>query len=264
MNLIYNNKTSDDYGLIVCYFETIDRIESGLTRTVEFGTSNNYRYIPSSSSVSYEGQINFKINFIKKDSSTFTMSEIRTYNNWLMGSSIPKELKCDYDDKQLLYNGIFTNVEYIITSGIIGLEYTFTNNSPFVYKKYYEEFNVNANNSITINCDTDLLEGYIYPKFTIEQNGIDEEEIKIVNKSDRSNSMSIIIKDSLPIVVDCLHQIISDGLNQVNFRDLGWTDSSDIYWLRLLPGSNTLLINKTCKIKMELLLPLKVGVLYEY
>jgi len=46
-------------------------------------------------------------------------------------------------------------------------------------------------------------------------------------------------------------------LDIVKYKDLGWGDVGDIYWLRLLPGNNTLVLEGDVALEISYYAPYK-------
>ena len=67
-------------------------------------------------------------------------------------------------------------------------------------------------------------------------------------------------------VIDCQKCMVREymqGVSQqhdldiVKYKDLGWGDVGDIYWLRLLPGNNTLILEGDVELKISYYAPYK-------
>ena len=265
MKITYNDITNEDKKLIVCYFDTKDRISSGISKTINKGTTNNSRYIPNYFSATYDSTIEYQLSLVKDDFSAFSVSDIREINRWLINKDTPCQLKCEYDDETFLYNGVFTSVEYVNAGiGIVGLVYSFTNNSPFAYIQASNSYNVLANGTINISCDSDLVEGYVYPTFNIANTTSTSKTITITNETDDNKTLTITVPANTTLKFQCQNQIITNGQNSVSYEDLGIDDNTNIYWLRFISGINTLTFDDTCTFSYELLLPIKLGEMHEY
>ena len=262
--ITYRNKSSDDYGLLYCTFEPKNELESGLSRTVTKGSINEHRFTPSYSYAVYDNSFSFQITFIQKNESAFSKSQIRTINKWLTGSRYSSELICTTGNDETIYKGVFTGCQYKTGStGVIGLIYTFENDSPFAYKRCNLINTITEPTNISINCDSDCDENYIYPKISITPASSYTTFI-LTNTSDNNNHMNITLKNNTTYVIDCQNQIITNNSFPISFEDIGWDYLDDIYWLRLINGNNIININLPCDINISYLSPIKAGEIYDY
>lgn len=247
MNFEYNNKSTDDFGLMVVSFDTIDTLESGLQREIVKGESTDHRIIPNFFGAKYSSAIEFTRTLVKKDETSFSRQEISDITRWLTGNKLPKQLVCHISDTETeIYNGFFTNIQYKTAGiGIVGIIFTFTNDSPFIRIPIEKTFTLDASKTISLNCDHDLEYDYIYPTLTLCYNSTNNNSsvVAISNLTDDNRQMpSMTLLSKLNTKIDCQKLTVSDPTGHVSYDTMGWTDIDDIYWLRLKRGENKIKI----------------------
>lgn len=268
----YNEKSTEDFGVIVASFEGLDEIDSGLQRTILKGESTEYRYIPNHFGVQYSGVIEFTGALIKPDGTSFTEAEIRSISKWLTSSKLPSYLEYKgSNENTYLYKGLFTDIRYKhAVQGIVGIIFTFTNDSPFLYSMENNSYTISATDTIiNYNCGSDLLEAYCYPTIDITYTGTENyANISITNITDNQNIFTLKCLSNAKMTIDCNHQIITTANGTFAYEDYGLDDDTYIYWPRLLSGTNQLKISCDADgdiiINIRCITPKKAGDLFEY
>lgn len=260
---IYNGKSTKNIipssELILGTFNNSDSV-TGHQRDNIIGDTTISRPIANEYGTQYQS-LEIEYGIIKKDKTPFTDAEQRTIETWLTSPKFSQKLyfyDCDNKKNEEFYCGKFTKTDwYPCAGGFAGAMFTFTNNSAYPMFSFSKDYTISTTSNFTINCETDELEEYIYPKITITSST--SATFEIINKSDNSNSMKISAQKNLPMVFDCKNCIPKDGTTSgiFTYQDLGWTDVSNIYWLRFLPGTNNLTVNGTGKLKLEFDYPYK-------
>lgn len=243
----YDGHTSNEFNVAIASMDEVDEYPSGLTRTVNQGQINRYKFRPNYFETIYEEPLQFDITLMKDicvdNDPYFTRSEYRAIASWLTRSEYPILFHMiddeDIYDEDEYYFGVFSDIKNNAVGDIVGITATFTCDSPFAYSEEKKvEFDKTSEKNIYVNTDTDM----IYPIIDIKFNGATS--VSIENKTDNKQSLDINLKNTQDeIHVDCENLIIkdSDGENLALY-DLGIDDPSDLYWLRLLHGDNDILV----------------------
>ena len=242
---------------MLCTFDGIDSVV-GVQRENQAGEQTITRSIPNE-----YGTINQKLQFdyglIKRCSSDpITYEEQQAIERWLTSPKFSKNLYVIDDDDNITatYCGKFINTNwYPDNIGFIGVSFTFENNTAYP-KKYYDllftaEDIEDANNQFEVNCVTDELEEYCYPVITIT-NPNATANVTITNVTDNNNAVTIKAYRQLPITMDSRHCILKDATTSgvISFDRIGWSDVGNIYWPRLIPGSNVFTVSQPVNVRV--------------
>ena len=188
----YESFNSEELGLMICSFDYSNDLSSGQEKTITWGETNSYRQIPNSGRAEYSGKTEFQLSLCKCDESAFTELEIRNINKLLTSAKTPRKLTYTYDDKTIIYKGFVHSPVYKKASkGVIGLTYTFSNNSPFCYEYKEHTISMVANNEVSLIFENDDSESYIYPIITVEYTGSEESIIMQLQNITDNNNMCI-------------------------------------------------------------------------
>lgn len=265
----YNNKSTNDFNLFIVSFDSIDTIQSGLTKEVIKGESNNDRLIPNHLSSKFLGNIAFKRALIKQTEEAFTKSEIEIITSWLTSSKTPRELEVVYSENYnyengevVYYNGLFTDIEYkVAANGIVGIIFTFTNDSSFCYVIEHEDYIITKDTTLVFNCNSDCLEDYTYPLITLKYNDVTNNYSDITINDINYHCLSMI-----PYSIDNQTKIVRRNNKVINLEDI-FKEDSDIGWIKLLSGVNNLPISASSypiNVSITTKTLKKLGELYEY
>ena len=176
-------------------------------------------------------------------------------------------------DESMYYNGLFTDIQYEVGSGgIVGITFTFMNDSPFVREHCRQSYELRGANSeyiYTVECNSDEEEGYTYPTITMTYNSTNslESTLKISNITDNGNTMICKLLSKNETQVNCQYQTVSSAASSATFDTLGWSEIDDLYWLRLVDGENKLkfsVANAPVNITIDYTVLKKAGELFEY
>ena len=261
---IYNGKNTrtilQSSALILCSFDGVDTI-TGSSRdnvsgeqTISRQIANEFGTIYSPTSYSYA--------LIKADGRTITNHEQQIIERWLTSPKKSKDLKIINCEGNIVntYCGKFLSTEWIpFEAGWAGVKFTFQNNSAYPKKHYSETFNISGGGSISLRCDSDETEEYVYPTITLVEPN-ETATVSIINTTDNNNTMNIKLYQNMAVIIDCQHCISKyrDTNDIVSFSTLGWQDVGNIYWLRLIPGINELHVTGNVQIKIEYDYPCKM------
>ena len=241
----FSTKTILNKPLLLATFDRVSTI-LGLSRDIQKGgttitrpIANEYGTVANNASIEYC--------LVKSDFKPFTDEEQIDIERWLTSPKYSTDLVMyDMEDNEVcIYCGLFTNTSWIPHSkGYVGIQFTFECNSAYPFKQYTKTYSITSPQTITVNCESDELNEYVYPILTVEEKQ-QTAFIDIKNITDDNNTMSIRAYDRLAMTFDCQHCIPTDETTNgvVSYADLGWNDVGNIYWLRLLPGNNELEIS---------------------
>lgn len=257
---LYNGKSTKDILTDELLLETFDdgQITIETNRNIVASDTTISKPISNEYGTTYENLV-IKYGLVKKNGNRFSDEEQQEIERWLTAPKLSTDLQL-YDDQYNnteIYSGIFTNTKwYSLGEGWIGLMFEFTCNSAYGKKYFKQNFTISSSQSITVNNPSDEEE-YIYPTITLLQSSNQVQNITIKNISDDNNSMNIKIRKNLKTIIDCRHCIVKDPSGLTTYSDLGWEDVGNIYWLRLVSGTNQLQIKGTTSITIEFEYPCK-------
>lgn len=260
---IYNGKSTKDIlessELILVSFDSLNDIV-GSERENIVGDITATRPIANEYGTKYSS-LKFEYSLIKANGDTFTDDEQVIVERWLTSSKLSQDLKIINCNENIttIYCGKFTSTNWKpVSNGWAGVTFSFENNHAYPKKHFEHNYEIRTSGTITLNCESDELEEYIYPVLTVTEPS-ETANVIIKNVTDNSNSMTIRAYDRLPMTFDCLHCIPKDATTNgiISYSDLGWTDVGDIYWLRLLPGTNEIQVTGNADITISYDCPYK-------
>lgn len=270
----YNNSSTLDRNLILVDFDSRDSLDSGLNREIIKGSTTSVRHTANHLGSKFTNVITFTKALVKSDETAFTRDELSSIAGWLTSPGYPKPLKVTYDNGDTVYyNGLFTGLQYKTAGcGVIGIIFTFTNNSPFCCIEETKTYQLTENGSIEFECHTDCHEDYCFPVVALKYNGTENTHAVITfTNDDISNSrhsVSYKCLSSLEYMIENEKRMISSAISDsLNYNEIGWNSDSDIGWLRLSSGANTFDISSTAypvTITITNKTPKKLGELYDY
>ena len=223
----YNEKSSDDYGVILCATEAVDSIPMGLTREGLKGEITSRRPVANWYNTKYSDVLTFDVTITKPENRAFSREEVRDINAWLTGPRTPTLLF--FEDEAfdpINFYGVFTDVNNVYGSGILMLKYTFTSNSPYGWSNEFQYIYNNLedkklsveqgsvtgsgkdlvvavqnNGYFSIENSTDELNDFVYPLIAI--NAYPGHKVSIENISEIStNLLSHKLEITIPDKVD--------------------------------------------------------------
>lgn len=251
----YNGVSTNDIvdkPLLIVQFDKETDI-NGFNREIVKGEKTLLRQETNHYGAMYSEDTHYEFYLVKNDGSPFSEVEHRKINKWLCSPRLIKPLTGIGDDGEtIVYKGIFQNVGWkMITGNWDGIKCTFVCDVPFAWKKDSQAFTSSGNLDIKINIPSDDSEYIIYPKIKLNSNT--KQTVKITNITDNSNSFSILLNPNLPVTINCKYCMITDATSNgiINFDDLGWSNATKIYWLKLYDGINSLSINGSCTVEFE-------------
>lgn len=190
---VFDDKVSDEFGLIICSFES--GYEDGLAGSeIEFTKTSNpvcKRWIKTGNAV-YQSPLEFSIQVAKPDFIEFDSYELAAIQRWLIRQDGYKDfqfIQSDYDDVH--FNVMVNKIEYVGTGIVQGLTINCVCDSPFGYGHLVKkEFTTSSGERSFKIIDLSDEVGYIYPDMTIEilsncnliiHNSIEDRTFKLEN-----------------------------------------------------------------------------------
>lgn len=265
----YNNKSLNDFShkMIIGYLDKQDD-SFGLDREIATGSTTMNRNIYHAYNTKYSGRLGFQITLLHEDQERFSMEEISEITRWLTSPKSYRKLEfydCTGNKNDVIYYAIVTKVTPSLAGGIAGLKIDFECNASYGFIEKEVSLDTantlnssNHNGSITITCDSDELEEYVYPTLLINYSQ-QWENTKITNYSD-NNSVMDLYDTKGNYEINCQHQVIKqDGTNIVLSKIFKMDTLKKLYWLRLVPGENKIEITGRCTTTIKWLEPKKVG-----
>ena len=179
----FNKKTSDEFGLIICTFDSGGKEDGKAGSHISFTTSSSpvrNRWLKFGNAI-YDEQLEFSFQVAKSNFKTFDSYELASIQRWLVRKDGYKDfqlIKSDYDN--IHFNACIPSIQYIEICGeVVGLTINVKCDSPFGYGSYVtKKIDTSENNVLTIVDMSDEI-GFIYPDITINVNS--DCDIKIHN-----------------------------------------------------------------------------------
>lgn len=274
---IYNGYSTTDFlantELLLCSTEGGVTTSQGVTRTLMGGEPTISRPIVNEYGTVAD-HLEFTYSLIKSDTTFFSYDEQIAIERWLTSPKFSSPIYITDCDGNIRYKyfGKFTMTQwYPIDDGFYAMDFTFSVNGSYAYEHHKTEYQVPENApvdeedempdwSFTINCISDELEEWVYPKITAHCSDLDAKaSFSITNVTDNNNTMKITTRRHDKFFFDCQHCMISEESGLVNFKDLGWQDVGNIYWLRLKPGNNKISVHGSPTITIEYDSPVKIS-----
>lgn len=272
----YRNQYNTDYDLItsISFDAGFDQI--GTATAVESVTSDKYDGSRIDYGSRYTEQIELQITMVKKDYKDFTREEKRSILRWLSANKQASWLQLyDEDGGEIIeFFGRFTSVEEkIADSRTIGMIAVFTSPFPYGFSSL-REINQTfiGTDTLIIHNDTDVLDEYVRPYFTITPSK-KVEQISIKNKNTNTTTFikGLLANETLTL----------DNENKLAFTDRenrepefyignhlygdvdGFITKYPIF-IELVPGKNELFIDSgdsscECKYSLNYRYPIKLG-----
>lgn len=265
---IFDGHSSNEFGLQVCSFDTNDTWGTGLNVDLKRGENNMVRTERNLYGAVYTETLVFEIGVIPRYNREFTPDESRSINNWLRRSNTYQLLHFNSNDPEHInFYAVCTNIEDKIFGCHAGKQITFTCNSPFGFMAPISRtFNVKDGEYLSQKFFNLSDNGIYYPIMTItapeDFMGVVAYESVTDENSGFLDFKGVEAKDGKRVVIlDGQHNTVKDADGKlISGYKIGWNNTTNIYWFRLLPGTNLVRFigeNVTFKITCEF--PRKVG-----
>lgn len=178
---IYAGYSSQDFDLKTCLSFDGDSGETDTFINREAVASESYRGdFKRVHSYRYTDVLAPTISFIKADFSDFTKEDVRRVLKWLTSKDTASFLTVYHDDSEVIsYEilGAFIDIKtYKLGNGrVVGIQAVFESVAPWAFSSLYtitKNVSSPTDNKITINLETDDSQNAVYPRITIQQDGI--------------------------------------------------------------------------------------------
>lgn len=246
---IYKGKSTEtilsNTKLILVTTDTVDSV-TGSDREEIAGDTTLTRPIANEYGMKNKA-LTFEYSLIKSNGTVFTEEEQIIVERWLSSPKFSSSLEiidCN-GDVVCVYCGKFESTEWKCASGGYSVvTFSFVNNDSYPKKHFEHTYSVAERDTIVVNCQSDELEEYIYPTITITEKAEPQSTATLLFETDDNNELTVNTLEGLNINIDSLHCIVNDGTlsGVISFKDLGWADMGNIYWPRLIPGENTIIV----------------------
>ena len=108
---------------------------------------------------------------------------------------------------------------------------------------------------LDVPCFSQEYEEYVYPVIEITPffSGSLPQELSVTNITDDNKEMKIDLPNNYGIRFDCKKCMVTElntNIPVFSFKDIGWEDVGDVYWLRLKPGMNKLKVSGCFNVRL--------------
>lgn len=274
---IYNGKSTANIlsktELVLCSTDGGVSAIPGMTRSLMGGEPTISRPIVNEYGTITD-HLEFTYSLIKADTTFFTYDEQIAIERWLTSPKFSSPIFITDCDGNIRYKyfGKFTMTQwYPIDDGFYAMDFTFSVNGSYAYEHHnvvatipedapIDEEDGSPDWSFIVNCITDELEEWVYPKLTVHCEDTEANaSFSITNITDNNNVMKVTTDRHDEFFFDCQHCIISDESGKVNFKELGWDDVDNIYWLRFKAGNNEISVHGSPTITIDYDSPVKIS-----
>lgn len=259
----FDSISSDTYNVVLCSFDTVDiSKDTGINYDIQSGDITPNRPVANYYNKKYNKPLEFQVEICKPCGSVnyFTTEEQKHIVRWITSP-------VDYRKFTILDNesdGYHDGIEYfaicteyqekVINDKIIGLYFSFQCNAPYgYYTEQITTFDTSVNTEITIDNYSDELEVDYYPiiELTAGQTG----KVTIKNVAYPDNVMELSVKNGQTLIIDNNTCDITDNIGLFSYD----TDTN-LKWISLVPGNNTLTITGNATGEIRCRYPRKVGI----
>lgn len=209
--------------------------------------------------------LEFRYSLIKCDGTDFTESEQRTIETWLTSPkfSSPLEIFDDNGNIRVKYYGLFRLTSWeTAQEGWAACNFVFSVNGSYAFEHYtysYTSTSTTGNWTFSVNCPSDELEEWVYPKITLKRYSTDYSvSMTLTSITDNNNTLTISTSRKDTFYIDCKNCILSEQSGLVNFAELGWDDVANIYWPRLKSGTNNFRCKGAVNLTFDFDVPVKI------
>ena len=242
----YNGKNSfSDFNLILA---GTDSESAGINMTLAKSELSQYRNTTTLWSRKYADVLQFDLFLMKCDGSPFNQKEAREITSWISSPITYREFTIQEFEENDYHNDIFY---YAICtkcdpyrpmhpSMVNGFSCHFECNSAYGFSAIKTvNFGSESNSTINVTIENDDAETDIYPNILIVPG--ETGKIEISNSLYPEEVLSLSVTRDNELKVDCNKGIITDFAQVFDYE----TDSN-LYWIHLANGQNTINVNGNC------------------
>ena len=254
---VYNKKSSQDYNVVIGFFDQPNYQE--MIRTVQ---RDDLKILSKETHVygAIDNEtIKFTFSIVKCDGSEFSQAESIMINEWLLSPIVPQKFQFVtdeenvYDELNIYYYALCTSIKDTVVRGVCGKTLTFETNSPYGYihspaKKYIIE------NERTFNFyNNDNLFDKSYPVLTLES-----DELVTIENITTNETYSYDLSEVHKIRLDNEKMKVTSDNKLISLSKLGW-DDLDIRWFYFVKGTNKLKITGNVVIEIQYIIRRRTG-----
>ena len=265
-SFIYDGISSESFDLGMGWIsgDNQSELETGLAVELERGEFNMVRTRPNQYGAIYQDTLRFEFAIFPKRGQKFSFSESAEINKWLRKSNTYKRLRFNDNESEFInFQAVCTNIVDVVYSGHNAKKLTFVCDSPFGYldeiKKVLRTTGSTAEYKIHNLSDN----GIYYPTVKIEVASGYTGQLRLENVSDLQTLVldySQLTGDKT-IILNGEKNTITDSIGQIiPAYKIGWNNTDNIYWFRLLEGNNLIRVTGVSTITLFMTFPRKVGV----
>lgn len=246
---VFAERTSDDFGLIICEFD--DSSDSDSASQVEFSLINSpiqNKWYKSGNS-NYTEALAFSFSVAKDDFSAIDAYEYSAIARWLVRKDDFKDFMLTRRDYDNIHFYAQLNVSPIEIGGnIVGIDVEGTTNAPFGFSAL-ETYTFDTNDGTTFSFSDNSDEiGYIYPdlKITVRTGG----DISLLNQTEnRAFTLKNCVANEVITIDGKTLQIDSTAVSHNIYED------SNYQYFRIVNDydkrKNTIVITGDCTVEMK-------------
>lgn len=234
-------------------------------QTIARPIPNDYGTISSPASIQYS--------IVRRDLEPFTIDQQRIVQTWLTSAKLPSRIQfwetqnCKQTPTDYInYRGKFLETTWHpVEGGWSSVSFVFQCDAayPFIIRTFTYDL-TGQEQELVLNLATDEQEEYVYPLVLYTPNDT-KTAFKIRNTTDNGRIMQLKpdpVTGKVPqtqIRWDCKYCMINDAESGTifDYTELGWTDISDVYFLRLIPGENILRASGNGELEISAEVPFK-------
>lgn len=270
-SFVYDGISSDSFDLCMGWLSDNNEqdLQTGLEVELRRGEMNMVRSRPNHYGAIYNDTLSFEFVIFPKRKLSFTFSESAEINKWLRKSNTYKRLRFIDDESEFInFQAVCTNIIDIVRNGLNAKQLTFVCDSPFGYMEEIKKVLTTTGSSPKDYKIYNLSDnGIYYPRVKITVLANYNGTIKVQNVGD-DKTLTVKFDQIIPyngekaIILDGEKNLITDGSGKViPAYKIGWDNTDNIYWVRLLENTNTIRVTGASTITLYMTFPRKVGVI---
>lgn len=253
-SFIFNGITSQELGVVLCSFEqNSERHETGISFNINKSNLTPNRDKANLYSKSYASVLSFTMSLVKCDGKLFTRDEyfnlVKIFTSPLSYSALTLE---DEYHKDITYYVICKKyTEWMPDSNMRGLEFEFECNAPYGFEIKTLEFDETVKSILIDNTSHEMNKLY-YPE--IEITATQTGTITLTNITTGAEPFTINLRNTQKVYIDNELGDMYDNMNLLSYED------SNLKWLGLQYGVNTIRVSGECRIRFICKYIRKVGI----
>lgn len=270
-SFVYDGISSESFDLCMGWLKDNNEqdLQTGLDVELKRGDMNMFRTRPNHYGEVYNDTLSFEFIIFPKRKQTFTYSESAEINKWLRKSNTYKRLRFNDNESEFInFQAVCTKIVDIVRNGLNAKQLTFVCDSPFGYMeeikkvltttgsspKDYKIYNLSDNGIYYPRVKITVLTSY---NGTVTVKNVEDDKTLTV----KFNQIPV-VNGEKTIILDGEKNTITDGAGKIiPAYKIGWDNTDNIYWVRLLENTNTIRVTGASTITLYMTFPRKVGVI---